>query len=140
WGGTKDIGTLFKLTRKGSIYSNTVLHSFTGKGDGFLPEGTPLLESNGTIYGTAALGGENCHGIGCGTVFEIAPAKSGFSFRVLYAFPRPAKGAEPQQTHLVTDASGALYGTTRSGGKETNCADGGPGGAKGCGVVFKIVP
>ena len=44
WGGTKDIGTLFKLTRKGSIYSNTVLHSFTGKGDGFLPEGTPLLE------------------------------------------------------------------------------------------------
>ena len=138
WGGTKSVGTLFKLTRKGSTYSDTILHSFTGKGDGFLPEGTPLLKSNGTIYGTAALGGENCHGIGCGTVFEISPAKSGYSFRVIYEFPRPVKGAEPEQTDLLTDASGALYGTTRSGGTETNCADGGPGGAKGCGVVFKI--
>ncbi len=115
------------------------MHSFTGK-DGFLPEGTPLLKSDGTIYGTAALGGKDCHGIGCGTVYEVKPVSSGFSFRAIYEFPRPARGAEPQQTDLLTDASGALYGTTRSGGKATNCADGGPGGATGCGVVFKIVP
>ena len=140
WGGAKGIGTLFKLTRKGSTYTDTVVHSFTGKGDGFLPEGTPLLKSDGTIYGTAALGGKDCHGIGCGTVFEVKPVSSGFAFRAIYEFPRPARGAEPQQTHLLTDASGAVYGTTRSGGKETNCADGGPGGATGCGVAFKIVP
>lgn len=140
WGGTKGVGSLFKLTRRGSTYADTVLHSFTGKGDGFLPEGTPLLKSNGTVYGTASIGGDDCHGIGCGTVFEVTPVTSGYSFRAIYDFPTPGKGAEPQQTDLLTDATGALYGTTQSGGKKTNCADGGPGGAKGCGVVFKIVP
>ncbi len=140
WGGTKGIGVIFKLARHGSSYSESVLHSFTGKGDGFLPEGKPLLGPDGTVYGTAALGGGGCHGIGCGTVFALSPSSSGYSFRVLFAFHRPVKGAEPQQTNLLLDSSGALYGTTRSGGSETKCADGGPGGALGCGVVFKITP
>jgi hypothetical protein len=42
----------------------------------------------------------------------------------------------PQQTNLVTDPSGALYGTTPSGGTKTCSSD----GAAGCGVVLKIVP
>jgi hypothetical protein len=140
WGGTSGVGTVFKLTRKGSSYSDTVLHSFTGKADGFLPEGTLLLKAGGALYGTAALGGGGCAGIGCGTVFELLPSHSGYSFRVIEDFLRPIRGAEPEQTNLLTDSSGALYGTTRSGGQDTDCADGGPGGAKGCGVVFKIAP
>jgi uncharacterized repeat protein (TIGR03803 family) len=138
WGGAKGEGVLFKLARHGSAYSESVLHSFTGNGDGFLPEGKPLLEPDGTIYGTAALGGGGCHGIGCGTVFKLSLSSSGYAFRVLFDFQRPVKGAEPQQTNLLSDAGGAIYGTTRSGGSQTNCADGGPGGALGCGVVFRI--
>jgi uncharacterized repeat protein (TIGR03803 family) len=138
WGGTKGIGTLFKLVPHGASYTESVLHSFTGKGDGFLPEGTPLVEPDGTVYGTAALGGGGCHGIGCGTVFELKPFDAGYSFHVVYHFGYPAHGAEPEQTNLLTDESGDLYGTTRSGGSAKACADGGPGGALGCGVVFKL--
>jgi uncharacterized repeat protein (TIGR03803 family) len=140
WGGTMGDGSLFELKPRGSSYAEKVLHSFTGKADGFLPEGTPLLTSNGAIYGTAALGGGGCHGIGCGTVFELTPSHAGYSFHVVYDFRHPITGAEPQQTNLLSDASGALYGTTRSGGSATSCSDGGPGGARGCGVVFKITP
>ncbi len=139
WGGTKGIGVVFKLVPRGSSYTESVLHSFTGRPDGFLPEGTLLLKYDGTLDGTAALGGGGCHGIGCGSVFELTPSHRGYSFRILFDFHRPINGAEPAQTNLLTDASGALYGTTRSGGSETSCADGGPGGALGCGTVFKIV-
>ncbi len=140
WGGTKGAGTVFKLTPHGSTYTESVLHSFTGKGDGFLPEGKLLLQSNGTLYGTAALGGGGCRGIGCGTVFALTPAHAGYTFHVVYDFRKPINGAEPEQTNLLLGADGALYGTTRSGGAGTKCADGGPGGAVGCGVVFRIVP
>jgi hypothetical protein len=55
-------------------------------------------------------------------------------------FRRPIGGAEPEQTNQLSDQTGAIYGATRSGGTETDCADGGPGGAKGCGVVFRLAP
>jgi hypothetical protein len=68
------------------------------------------------------------------------PSHPGYAFRVAYDFKKPIHGAEPQQTNLLSDASGAIYGVTRSGGSQTSCSDGGPGGALGCGTVFKIVP
>jgi hypothetical protein len=140
WGGVKGIGVVYKLAPHGSAYAESVLYSFKGKADGFLPEGTLLLKPDGTLYGTAASGGGGCRGIGCGSVFELTPSHPGYSFRVVYDFLKPINGAEPQQTNLLSDPGGALYGATRSGGSDSNCADGGPGGARGCGAVFKIVP
>jgi hypothetical protein len=131
-------GTAFKLVPKGSAYTESILHSFTG-GDGFLPQGALLVTRDGTVYGTTSFGGGGCRGIGCGSVFEITPAHGGYAFHVVYDFENPRRGADPEQTNLLTDASGALFGTTRSGGSATQCSDGGPGGAKGCGVVFKIL-
>ena len=138
WGGTEGNGTVFKLSPHGSSYSESVLHSFKGNADGFLPEGTLLLERGGTLYGTAEIGGGGCSGIGCGSVFSLTPAASGYTFHVLFDFKHPLNGAEPQQTNLLTGPDEAIYGTTRSGGTATNCSDGGPGGAAGCGTVFKI--
>jgi uncharacterized repeat protein (TIGR03803 family) len=140
WGGTTGVGVVFKLTPQGSSYAESVLHSFTGKADGFLPEGTLLLKSDGTLYGTAGIGGGGCRGIGCGSVFSLTPSHAGYAFHVVYDFRHPITGAEPEQTNLLSDAGGALYGSTRSGGSAKHCADGGPGGAVGCGVLFKIVP
>jgi hypothetical protein len=140
WGGVKGIGVVYKLTPHGSTYTESVLYSFKGNADGFLPEGGLLIKSDGTLFGTASLGGGGCHGIGCGAVFELTPSHPGYTFRIVYDFLNPLNGAEPQQTNLLSDASGALYGATRSGGSDTNCSDGGPGGARGCGTVFKIVP
>jgi|HubBroStandDraft_1064217.scaffolds.fasta_scaffold33806_3 hypothetical protein len=58
-------GTVFAITRSGK---ETVLHSFTSKPDGAgLEEG--LLNVNGTLYGTAAVGGANK----AGTVLSISP-------------------------------------------------------------------
>jgi uncharacterized repeat protein (TIGR03803 family) len=140
WGGAFTNGAVFKLSPRGSSYSETVLHSFKGKADGFLPEGTLLLTRGGTLYGTAALGGGGCHGIGCGSVFSLEPSASHYTFHLLLDFKDPVNGAEPQQTNLLMDAGGALYGTTRSGGAGTSCSDGGPGGVSGCGTVFKLSP
>jgi hypothetical protein len=85
-----------------------------------------------------------CAGIGCGVVYELIPVKGGYMHVNLYDFVGPNHGeydgAEPEWNSMISDASGAIYGTTRSGGSKLSCYDGGPGGAKGCGTVFKIVP
>ena len=36
---------------------------------------------------------------------------------------------------VIVGPDGVLYGTTRSGGRQTNCSDGGPGGVLGCGSI-----
>jgi uncharacterized repeat protein (TIGR03803 family) len=140
WGGAAHVGVAFELTPHGATYRERVLHSFTGKGDGFLPQGTISMASSGTLYGTAALGGGGCHGIGCGTVYALSRDRQGYRFHVLLHFARPSNGAEPEHTNLLIDESGAIYGTTRAGGSANGCSDGGPGGASGCGVAFKITP
>ncbi len=65
-------GTVFDLTPTSSGgWVATTLHSFTGVGDGGLPN--PLMvDANGNIFGTAEAGGRtNCAFGGCGTAFEI---------------------------------------------------------------------
>jgi uncharacterized repeat protein (TIGR03803 family) len=136
YGGTDTNGTVFELMPSGSGYSESVLHSF-GSHDGFEAEGQLLLVGD-RLYGTTALGAGGCRGIGCGSVFRLEPTGAGYAFKTIYHFRDPANGAEPATTALTADASGALYGTTLSGGTRTHCYDGGPGGAVGCGVVFKL--
>lgn len=71
YGGTH-CGTIFKVTTTGT---ETVLHNFEGpRSDGNRPWTARLLEVNGTLYGTTALGGSHCYPeLGCGTVFAITP-------------------------------------------------------------------
>lgn len=69
----KGCGVVFKLDRHGH---ETVLHTFTGGGDGANP-GANLLLDDGNLYGTAQYGGDtNCSVPGapvpgCGVVFKI---------------------------------------------------------------------
>lgn len=143
YGGTYTDGSVFKLTPSGSDYVESILYSFNHHGhhgtNGVLPEGQLLLRPDGALYGTDFIGGGGCSGIGCGSVFELKPSGSGYSFKYIYNFRRPRNGAEPAYSGLIADTKGALYGTTKSGGSKTNCYDGGPGGALGCGTVFKLV-
>jgi hypothetical protein len=66
-------GIVFALTpptAPGGAWTETVLHSFTGRdGDGAMPQGNLALGKNGVIYGTTVGGGA----AGQGTVFELAP-------------------------------------------------------------------
>lgn len=100
--------------------------------DGALPY-AGLLEANGTIYGTTALGG--VYNGGSGTVFALNPETG--KEKVLHSFCAKMQndycldGKEPQAAPI--EVNGTLYGTTTFGGN-AGCL------ARGCGTVFSIDP
>lgn len=108
----------------------TVIYSFPGSSSGENPYAGLIADSNGSLYGTTGEGGNStqCNmGSGCGTVFMLtAPS---WTETVLYSFQgaNAGDGSGPQ-AGLVFDKTGALYGTTGSGGKY------------GYGTVFKLSP
>jgi uncharacterized repeat protein (TIGR03803 family) len=63
-----DYGTVFELTHSSSGWKETILHHFTGGGDGEVPYSTLVFDAKGNLYGTTNLGGS-----GYGVVFEITP-------------------------------------------------------------------
>jgi uncharacterized repeat protein (TIGR03803 family) len=139
-GGSGSLGTVFSLTPAGPGYTERVLHSFTTHRGGFLPQAPLLREANGDLFGVTDIGGTGCSGIGCSTVFELVPAGTAYTFRVLYRFTGPPDGAEAEWAGLIPGPAGTMIGATRSGGTARNCADGGPGGALGCGTIYQITP
>jgi hypothetical protein len=135
-------GTVFELTRPGPgkiLWTEQVLHSFSGGADGSIPEASLILDSSGNLYGTARWGGNPNFG---GTVFELNPpatAKGAWNFQVLYTFGQSSTtdGYAPMAS-LVMDARGNLYGSTTEGGGSgsQSCPD----YEGGCGMVFKLIP
>jgi uncharacterized repeat protein (TIGR03803 family) len=115
-GGTRDFGTVFKLAQgSDGRWTETVLHSFVGPGDGSFPGSSLVFDQAGNLYGTTAEGGPYNRG----TVFELSPGSNGrWTESVIYSFCPIANcsdGADPISS-LVFDQSGNLYGTTRQGG------------------------
>ncbi len=136
----QNCGVVFKLTPPPAgktVWTETVLYSFTGQGDGLAPEGALVLRG-GVLYGTAMSGGSSCSIYGCGTVFQLSPPSGGgtkWSFKTLYAFKGGADGGVPM-AGVAFGASGALYGTTfQYGDTKVDC-----GRFVGCGTVFKLTP
>lgn len=113
-------GTVFKVDPSGN---ETVLHSFTGSGDGELPEGSLIMDQHGNLYGTTTGGGT----YDFGTVFKLDPSGNE---TILYSFTGGDDGLAPVGG-LVMDAANNLYGTTSGGGAFHNCYGF-------CGTVFKL--
>jgi uncharacterized repeat protein (TIGR03803 family) len=117
WGGGGDCysgrgcGVVFKLTPRRSGYTETTLYSFQGHGGGAGPYGDLLAGANGTLYGTTQNGGAKDKG----TVFALTPHGKTYVERVLWSFGALGDGQNPA-AGLIADSSGALYGTTTSGG------------------------
>jgi len=68
-GGAKNCGTVFEITPTGAL---TTLHSFcsqSGSSDGDAPDAGLVQNTNGTLYGTTALGGGATFD---GTVFSLS--------------------------------------------------------------------
>ena len=103
-GGSSNRGTVFKLSRSGSGWTLTTLHSFSGS-DGVNPS-APLLLGNGGLFGTTPGGGAH----GEGVVFEISSSSGGPKENVLYSFTGKADGGIPAAP-LIFDTTGNLYGT-----------------------------
>jgi uncharacterized repeat protein (TIGR03803 family) len=123
-------GIVFELTPSSSgLWTESILHTFTGPSDGGNPQGTLIFDSKGNLYGTSS-GGQLAPGVAqFGTVFELAPTSgNGWNYTVLYDFAGgSADGATPNGG-LAFDQQGNLYGADYSGGTADE------------GVVFKLTP
>src|SRR5260370_14351363 len=71
--GAHGYGTVFKLSRKNESWLFAPLYSFQNIPDGASPAARVIIGPNGSLYGTTNLGGADCRGIGCGTVFKLRP-------------------------------------------------------------------
>ena len=114
-------------TRPAQAQTFKTLYTFTGIPDGANVWNDLLLDVNGTLYGTTAVGGV----YGCGTVYKL---DSKGTETVLYSFTGGADGCLPE-SNVLQDWQGNLYGVALFGGNlgATNCIDDG-----GCGVVYKL--
>jgi uncharacterized repeat protein (TIGR03803 family) len=113
FGGTSNVGTVFKLDSKGN---HTVLYSFTGGADGEGPNGGLIRDKAGNLYGTTLNGGYDSYvffwpywrAFSLGTVFKV---DSNGNYTVLYRFTGLEDGDNPR-AGLIQDKEGNLYGTT----------------------------
>ena len=123
-GGKSGQGTVFKLTRNADgSWTESVLYSLAGGGDGAAPSAAVTFNATGKLYGTTMSGGA----FSAGTVFELAPNTDGsWTESVLYSFTGGSDGANPQG--VIVDAAGNLYGATSGGG------------INGQGIVYRLVP
>ena len=129
-------GIVFKLNAPAigkTLWTEAVLHRFTGGPGGAAPIGPVVLDRAGNLYGTTYLGGSSPYGA-LGTVFELTrPATSTtlWPLTVLHNFgdgngPN-LDGAYPYAGLLITQ-SDFLIGTTSDGGNQR------------LGTVFKLAP
>jgi uncharacterized repeat protein (TIGR03803 family) len=115
-GGTSSLcrgvgcGTVFGIGKNGSRYA--LLFAFTQQQQGFDPNASVAIDSNGTIYGTTYNGGSD----GCGVLYELHKhGKSTYKQTILHEFAGGASdGRAPYSTPLLIDTT--LYGTTQFGG------------------------
>ena len=118
FGGHSHGGAVFKLSLSGGVWTETLLHSFTGRKDGIDPAAALIMDQNGVLYGTT-MGG---------TLFRLTPPaarRTKWMFKTLYAF---GNGPLSNGT-LFGGKSGELYGTQQFGVGPANA-----------GAVFELAP
>jgi uncharacterized repeat protein (TIGR03803 family) len=106
-GGSSNNGTVFMLAPTASGWKQTILHNFSGNGDGAGPYGI-IFDAAGNIYG-------NTTANSCGEIFQLARA-SGWKKTNLHVFTgKNGDGCQPT-AFMAFDKSGRLYGVTAAGG------------------------
>lgn len=102
----------------------TVIHYFSGGGDGDNPYGGITLDGAGNLFGTTVE-------FTPGTVFEIKQRNGNWVLNTLFTLNQNT-GIAPG-TGVVIGPNGGLYGTTLGGGSGNGCQGG-------CGTVYKLTP
>ena len=128
-------GTVFKLTRSGSGWNQSVIRNFGGGSDGAQPAAGVIFDAAGNLYGTTTGGGQDGLGSFCyqgqygdATVYRLTPTDSGWTSSTLYAFPSGT--GDLVYSGLIFDESGALYSAGCNGGLSDSSG----------GFVFKLTP
>ncbi len=118
--GSSGLGTIFRLNPDGTGFA--IIHSFTGGAtDGALPNSAMVMGTDGILYGTTGVGGENNQGV----VFRLNAQGGGF--QLLHHFGGTNDGRYPWAP-LIQANDGGLFGTTTSGGDNN------------LGTVFRLAP
>jgi hypothetical protein len=115
-GGSVGCGLVYKLTRSGSGWIKSTIHTFVGGSDGSFPSGGLVFDNAGNLYGVAEFGGSdsciNGSNVGCGVLYELSPSNGGWTETILHYF-QASDGSNPSGT-LAMDPSGNLYGLASS--------------------------
>lgn len=110
-------GTVFELSHSSSGgWTEKILYAFSGADDGGTPVSGLVMDSSGSLYGTASSGGPSsiyC-AQGCGVIFRLQPGTNGsWTETVLHSFCSAngcLDGATPNGVNI--DAAGNIYCTT----------------------------
>ncbi|MFZ0311566.1 MAG: choice-of-anchor tandem repeat GloVer-containing protein [Candidatus Korobacteraceae bacterium] len=114
-------GTVFEVTSSGDVQ---ILHQFDYN-DGIDPFYGMVFDTHGNLYGQTAFGGMEGEG---GTMFELSPSGSGWTFNLLYSFAGVINNGTIGAAGVTMDAQGNVYGTTFGNG------------AHNYGTVYKLTP
>jgi uncharacterized repeat protein (TIGR03803 family) len=113
--GINGMGSVYELTPSGKLSNFYSFCSLANCADGANPVGTPILGSDGNLYGATAFGGSDASGSnGAGTVYKLTLEGK---LTTLYAFCPTlpcSDGVNP--VGIIQGSEGNLYGATSSGG------------------------
>jgi len=103
-------GWVYELS-PGISWTPTVLHSFGCENDSGGPKDTLLLDSHGNLWGTTyGQPDPTCYAGDCGTVFELTPNGSTWTYQFPPIYLQPDGIAAPT-AGLIEAPNGNLYGT-----------------------------
>ena len=114
---------VYKLTKSGGTWNQTVIHAFTGGDDGSGPGARVTVDRGGNVYGMTPTGGT----YGVGTIYKIRPHAGSWDFQVIHTFTGGPDGASGSAGRMLLELN-RLYGAATVGG------------LYGSGVVFKLTP
>src|SRR3981189_49417 len=72
-------GVVFKLTNSGGVWTQSVIHAFTGGNDGSGPGSPVVFDKHGNLYGMTPTGGANRAGV----VFQLKPTNGAWALKVI---------------------------------------------------------
>jgi uncharacterized repeat protein (TIGR03803 family) len=116
-------GVVYKMTKTNNTWTESVVYTFANSTDGSHPWAGVTLDNAGNLYGTTSAGGAS----GFGTVYELSPSGSGWTFRTLYTFQGQADGGVPY-SGLTFDQVGNLWGSASTNGTGNG------------GTIFELTP
>lgn len=123
--GTLGCGAVYELSPNGSGgWNEQVLYRFQAGTGGYYPVSNLAIDANGNLFGATYYGGSH----GDGTVYELSPGSTGWTFNVVFTLELTVSGVFP--TALTSDSLGNLYVSTYAWGS----------GSGGSGTIFRLSP